>query len=227
MGNFMAISVFVRMGLMAALACMLSVPLTAQEVSRPQQNMFVIGGGVGLPAGDLEHLMSSAALIRVGYGYRFRRFFQADSGLDAVVGAAGINISRPSLVGELRIRDFEYMACFGGRAILPLAEDRLELFAGGGGAYLRYNEEAEIPGLNYYGSGVIDVPCPGCASRSGWGYYGTAGFNVALEQRHRVWLGVEARYIKGATSGNLLGTGARFKTEDQWLNTSLNLAVRF
>jgi len=223
----MAKCIFLRIGLMAASACLLSVALIAQDESRPQRNRFVIGGGVGLPAGDLKRWMSPAALVRVGYGRRVSRHFQMDLGLDAVVGAAGINITQQSLVGELRIHDVEYMVPFGGRAILPLAEDRFELFAGGGGIYLRYDEEAEIPGLKCYGSCYYEIPCPSCTSRGGWGYYGTAGVNFALDRRHRVWLGLEARYTKGTTSGTLLSTVAGFETEDRWLSTSMNLVFRF
>ena len=221
----MRICRFLRRSLMASLACIPALPLTAQDESRPWKHTFVLGGGVGIPAGDLRRFMSSSAAVRLKYGYRFTRNLQADLGLDAVIRAAGISITEQSMVGELRKRDDEYMVPFGGRAILPLAADRLELFAGGGAAYLRYTESADIPGLKY--SGWVEVPCPGCTSRSGWGMYGTAGANVALERRKHVWLGVEAQYIKGTTSGKLLGNGARFETKDRWLNATMNLILRF
>ena len=221
----MTICEFLRRSLTALLASVLAVPLSAQDTSRPRKNTFAVGAGVGIPAGDLRQFMSLSGAIRLKYGYRFTRNLQADVGLDAVIGAAGIDISQQTPVGELRIRDVECIVPMGGRAILPLAADWLELFAGGGVVYLRYSEYADLPDLVH--TGYVDVPCPGCTARSGWGFYGTAGINIALERRKRIWLGMEAQYIAGTTSGKLLGTGARFETKDRWLNTAMNLVFRF
>ncbi len=60
-----------------------------------------------------------------------------------------------------------------------------------------------------------------------WGIYGTAGANVALEHSKRFWLGIEAQYLKGTTSGKMLGTGVAFESKDRWLTTTLNLVGRF
>jgi hypothetical protein len=225
----MGICKFFRRRLSALLVCLLAVPLMAEERWQPGKNTLVVGCGVGIPSGDLRAYMSSSAAFRIKYGYRMTRYLQAEIGLDGVIRGAGISVSQQTFVGEVRKRDFEYMIPFGGRAILPLAAGRLELFAGGGGAYLKYSEEAQMANMPWcYGpSCYIEIPCPACASRSGWGYYGTAGVNVALERRKRVWLGVEAEYIKGATSGKLLSTGAPFETKDRWFNPSLNLVFRF
>jgi hypothetical protein len=224
MGNGLFLS---RIGFPALVICLLAPCLTAKEIPKPKvlKHSFALGGGSGIPGGDLSRLMSSSALVRLGYGYRLRIHLQLDLGLDAVMRAAGISISQQSLVGEIRVRDDEIMVPFGGRAILPVLKDRLEVFAGGGGAYLRYEETAEIPGVDAYNS----FPCPSCTSRDGWGYYATAGINVALHRWRSasVGVGVETRYFKGNTSGKLLGAGASFGTSDSWFNPTLNMMIRF
>ncbi len=225
----MRISTFLCRVYSLALAFSLLAPSVAAQSESPsaRKNQITLGGGAGIPGGELRQSMSSSALVRVAYGFRIRRHFQADIALDVVMRSAGISISQQSLVGEIRIRDDEYLLPFGGRAILPLVSYRLELFAGGGVVYLRYEETAEIPGLDVYGDGYVNIPCPTCRSRAGWGYYGTAGLDFALDRGQRVWLGVEGRYIKGRTSGALLGSGAPFGTNDTWFNPSMNLKFRF
>jgi hypothetical protein len=193
------------MGLMISVAYAMTTPLMAQ--SNSWKNMFTIGAGVGIPAGDLKQFMSPSAALRFKYGHRFTQNIQADLGLDMVIHAAGIN--------EMRKRDYEFAFPIGGRVILPLSSDCFELFAGGGGAYLKYNEA------------IWGNICSGCASRGGWGVYGTAGANVALERLRHVWLGIEAQYLKGTTSGKLLGTGVAFESKDGWWTTTLNLDYRF
>ena len=181
-------------------------PMMAQnDAHRPGKNMFAIGTGVGSPGGDLKQNMSSSPALRLKYGYRFTRNTQVDLGWDTVFHAAGIRGDK---------RDYEYIVPIGGRVILPLFSESFELFAGAGGAYLRYSE---VPA--YLGPGPTGV------SRDGWGVYGTAGANVALEHRKHAWLGIEAQYLKGATSGKFLETGVESK--DRWLITTINLVFRF
>ncbi len=220
-----------RRSLLALLLIFTALPLAAQDESRLRRGTLVLGGGAGIPSGDLTQFLSSSAAVRLKVGYRITRYLEANVGLDVVMRAAGISKSQQTWVGEIRIKDSEYMIPFGGRAILPMAAGWVELFAGGGGAYLRYDEEADIPGLSYsgdpYGSSSIDIPCPACTARSGWGYYGTAGVNIALERRKRVWVGIETQYLHGSTSGTLLGNGVRFETNDGWFIPTFNVVFRF
>ncbi len=196
-----------RMGLIISVAYAVITPLMAQsDAQRLWKHMFTIGSGAAIPAGDLKQFMSPSAALRFKYGYRFTRTIQADFGLDMVIHAAGIN--------ESGKQDFEFMIPLGGRVILPLFSDSFEPFAGVGGAYMTYNE-------------ARGSYCAGCVSRGGWGFYGTAGANVALEQKKHVGLGIEAQYLKGTTSGKLLGTGVAFESKDRWLTTTLNLVFRF
>lgn len=203
--------------------------LAAQE--RPWRQIATIGGGVGVPGADLRPHMSSSFLLRVNYAYRFHRNLQAEAGLDSLFGAAGVNKVESSAVGDIKIRDTEYLVPFGARAILPLARNRFELSVGGGGAYIRYAEEAGSPeGVQVYcpyGGCSVIVDCYTCKSRGGWGYYGVAGAAFALDARRRLWLGVTGRFVRGTTSGQPLGSVSRFETKDQWFATAVELSWKF
>src|SRR6185503_20018183 len=125
------------------------------------------------------------------------RYFQADVGVDVIFQAAGVRDFQDTIIGRIKIRDNETIVPFGGRGILPLGSDRIELFGGGGGAYLHYGESVQVPGSG----DNSNFRCRTCRSRGGWGYYTNAGANVALERRRRFWIGVETRLIHGKTNG--------------------------
>jgi hypothetical protein len=205
---------------MAASIMLAAVPLAAQERLTGRFSLTV-GGGAGVPGQDLEGLMTDSGLLRVGFGYRFSRYLQADTGLDAVIHAAGVDFSQSTIIGNLRVRDNEYLVPFGGRVILPIG--RVELFAGGGGAYLHYAEQVSVPG----GGSDNHFNCTICTSRGGWGYYATAGVMAAVDRRRRLWVGVESRGFRGRTSGDPLGSVPSVETHDQWVDTAAVLTVRF
>lgn len=193
-----------------------------------QRNSFSIGAGAAVPGQDLKPFMSSAIQFRLGYGYRFLRYLQADMGLNVVVQAAGVEGTIESPVGESKIRDFEYLLPLGGRAVLPLAHGWIEIHAGGGGAYLRYQEEASVPsGVHCYGNCYYDIDCLTCTSRSGWGQYATVGAAVALDRQSRAWLGLNTQFFRGGTSGDSLGSVRAPKSRDTWAVVSLELTRRF
>jgi hypothetical protein len=205
---------------MAVSTVLAAMPLAAQERFEKRFS-FTIGGGAGVPGRDLRASFEDSPLVRVGFGYRLTRYFQADVGLDAVIHAAGVDFSQSTFIGRLRVRDNEYLVPFGGRAILPIG--RVELFGGGGGAYLHYGESVEVPGSGTDSS----YNCTVCTSRGGWGYYATAGVMTAVDRHHRFWVGVETRAIRGRTSGDPLGSVPPFETKDQWINTAAVFMVRF
>jgi hypothetical protein len=143
--------------------------------------------------------------------------------MDAIFHAAGVRDFQDTIIGRIKIRDNEFLVPLGGRAILPLARKRLELFGGGGAAYLNYSETVEVPG----GGSDSSFKCQTCRSRDGWGYYATAGANVALEGSQRFWLGVETRLIHGKTNGDTLGAVPPLETRDTWINTAAVFTIRF
>ncbi len=193
----------------ALLVLLAAIPLAAQPY--PKHN-FTFGAGAGLPRADLTNLFADRPGIGVGYGYRFHRYFQADLGLDVIFGAAGVRDFLPTEFGDLRIRDFQYLLPFGGRAILPLARGRLLLYGGGGGTYMRYSERLRQPS-DYY-----RFECPVCNSRSGWGSYALVGGRVALDYDKRLWVGMTSKVYRGHTEGDPLGEVPSVRTRDRWVN---------
>ena len=172
--------------------------LAAQEPDG--KNLITVGGGGAFPGADLRPYMSSAFLLRLNYAYRFHRNLQAEVGMDALFGAAGVNKIVPSVVGDIKINDDEVFVPFGLRAILPLHHNRFELSAGGGGAYMTYSENASVPeGVTVscpYGPCYVNVDCPTCKSRGGWGCYGIGGADFAPAARRRAGVGDKGSVVR-------------------------------
>lgn len=203
------------------LAAPMAAPLAAQSLAR--QFSFDLGAGGAIPREDLTSFMTTSPLLTFGFGYRPFRYFQADAGLDTVFHAAGVRDFQDTIIGRLKIRDNELMVPLGGRAILPLVHDRIELFGGVGAIYLHYAESVEVPG----GGSDSSFKCQTCRSRSGWGSYAVAGVNVAVEHSRHFWVGVESRLIHGKTNGDPLGAVPPLETQDTWINTAGFFKVRF
>jgi hypothetical protein len=181
------------------------------------------GGGAARPKGDLGPLFSDSFLGGVEYGYRFHPNFQLDAGFDSVFGAAGVEDWLPTQFGNLRIRDFQTFVPFGGRVILPLYRDRIQIYGGMGGAYMRYSERIKQP----FEDSNFKVQCPVCASRDGFGYYGLFGVTTALDRDRRFRLGVGGRVYRGHTSGDALGAAPPRETADKWVNLFGTFTVSF
>jgi hypothetical protein len=195
--------------------------VSAQTLAR--QFSFNIGTGGAIPREDLSSFMNTSPLLTVGFGYRPIKYLQADAGMDAIFHAAGVRDFQDTIIGRIKIRDNEILVPFGGRGILPLVSQRIELFGGGGAVYLHYGESVEVPGSGDNSS----FNCRTCRSRDGWGAYAIAGVNVAVERSRRFWVGVESRLIHGKTNGDPLGAVPRLETHDTWINTAAVFTVRF
>ncbi len=199
---------------LAAFALLL--PALAAAQSFPHHNFtFAVGGAT--PRSQLSSFMQNAPGVGVGYGYRFHKYFQADVGLDILFGAARIRDFLTTDIGGFRIKDREYFVPMGGRAIVPLG--RILLHAGGGGAWMRYNERINQPSSYYR------IDCPVCTSRSGWGYYAQVGGDYFVGRNFR--LGVFSRFYRGHTQGEPLGPVPGVRTKDQWVNTMAQLGFSF
>ena len=195
-------------------------PLGAQEFYYPRHN-FTFGAGIARPRGNLYGLLDDAPLISIAYGYRFMRYFQADVGLDMAFGAAGVKDFLPTQIGYYRISDREYFLPFGGRAIAPLLSGRLLISGGAGGAWLKYHERTSQP------SQYIHIDCPGCTSRSGWGWYSLANVSYFLNSGKNFRVGATARMIRGHTDGGPLGLLPPYQTNDNWLNMWAEVGFSF
>ncbi len=186
-----------------------------------RRHNFTLGAGAGRPQGGIRGPLGDSPGIAFGYGYRFHPNFQADAGLDVLFGAAGIRDFLDTALGPLRIRDREFLLPFGGRAILPFLNGRLQIAGGGGGAFMRYAEMLRQPGEYFR------IDCPYCAARNGWGYYALVNASVALDRYQHFRLGVTAKKYRGHTSGDPLGYVPDLKTKDHWLNLFVEFGYAF
>lgn len=194
--------------------------LAAGETRFPRHN-FTLGMGAGQPRGDLRPFFDESFGLNLGYGYRFHEYFQADIGFETLFGAAGVRDFYRTEFGELRIKDYQFLVPLGGRVVAPIARGRLQFSAGGGGAYMRYQERIRQP------SNFFRIDCPVCGSRSGWGYYGLLGASVALDRYQRFRLGVNSRVYRGHTEGDPLGSVSGIRTRDHWVNLYGEFGVSF
>jgi hypothetical protein len=201
-------------------AMAVALPLSAQF--GPRRHTFSIGGGAGVPTAEIGPLVSVSPVLRVGYAYRLHRNFQAETGLDTVFYAARVRDYFQSNFGDLRIRDYEFLLPFGGRALVPVGRDRVLLSAGGGGAYLRYQERVRQPFGNNF-----RIDCPICQARSGFGYYAILGASVALDRARVFRLGASTRVVRGDTQGDPLGRFPGTRTSDTWVTTAAEFSVTF
>jgi hypothetical protein len=194
--------------------------LTAQEYRK--HNIFVLGGA-GIPGGELKEFTSVSPGLGVGYGYRFLEYFQAEAGYELLFGAARVRDFLPTFYGNLRIRDYQHFLPYGGRVIVPIDGDRIQLFAGGGGIYMRYSERVRQP----FAQQGLTFDCDVCAARDGTGYYGLVGGNVALDRSQLFRVGVTARFVRGETSGEPIGSVPARTTEDRWTNIFFTFGIQF
>jgi hypothetical protein len=205
----------------AAPLVLLAIPSDAQMPWG--KHNFTVGGGAAIPRDDLAPFFETTGALRFGYGYRFHRYFQADAGLEVGFQAARIRDFFESQFGDLRIRDYQYFVPLGGRVVVPFADEKAQFYAGGGGAYLRYSEIIRQP----FGDSGFRIDCPVCRSRSGWGYYGMVGANVALDRGRHFRLGGGLRVYRAKTEGDSFGTLPAVRTQDRWINPMLEFTFSF
>lgn len=180
-------------------------------------------GGAGLPRGDLRNVLSSSAGVGFSYGYRPIPYVQAEAGYETLFGAARIRDFVPTPFGNLRIRDYQQFIPFGGRAILPFADDRVQIYGGAGGVYIRYSERIRQPFTN----GGFRIDCPECALRDGIGYYALAGVSIAIDRAQMFRVGFGTKVIRGATEGDPFGAVPAAETRDRWVNVFGTVSVSF
>lgn len=194
--------------------------LPGQDFRKHNVNLVA---GAGVPRDDLQNVLSSSGGVGFSYFYRPVRFLAAEAGYETLFGAARVRDFLPTSFGNLRIRDYQQFLPFGGRVILPLANDRLQIFGGGGGAYIRYSERLRQPFQDY----GYRFDCPQCALRDGLGYYASAGATVALDRMQMFRVGGGVKVYRGAVSGDPLGAVPGGETRDRWVNIYGSFGVSF
>ncbi len=183
-----------------------------------QRHHFTGGLGAATPRDELSNYYQNAVSWTIGYGYRPVSFFQIDLGYDGAYNAARVNdYYETNTFGAVRIRDFQQYYPVGGRAVLPLADGKVQVFGGGGGAYMRYSEGLRQPSEYYR------IDCPVCNARGGFGWYALAGGDVAVNRAQNLRLGVTTKMYKGTTDGLSVGIIPAARTKDRWLNVYFHL----
>jgi hypothetical protein len=206
--------------LITAILSGLSTPAFSQPFNR---HSITVSVGAARPRGELRPWFSDAPLVTAEYGFRVHRNFQLDGGFDAAFGAAGTRDWLPTQFGNLRIRDYQNFIPFGGRVILPLADERIHIYGGMGGAYMRYSESIQQP----FEDSDFRIPCNICASRDGFGYYSTAGVNASFDRARRFRAGAGVKVYRGHTSGDAFGATPPRETTDRWVNLFGSFSVTF
>lgn len=204
-----------------ALGCLFVSSLAfAQSSSEFHRNNIVVGGGAAIPVGNTTNYLSTAPMFNIGYGYRFKRWFQADIGLSIAFGAANNQNAEVTDFGQIQGGDHEFMLPLGGRFIIPTPFKRIELSAGGGTAYLHYSET--VPSNQFVANN-----CYSCTSRGGWGGYGLGDVSYFLDEGHNFRVGASVQLISASTNGPAVGNVPALKTTDHWSNVIFYFGLSF
>lgn len=185
-----------------------------------------------MAVGNATNYLSTAPFIRLSYGYRFNRLFQADAGFEMAFGAANNQNPESTTVGLVRGGDHEFMApLLGGRVYLPLHLSRIGSSVGVGAVHLHYSETAPSNGGGYgygYGyGGVGGSACYTCTTRGGWGGYGLANVSYYLTSDHTFRVGTTVQYTVGHTNGQAVANFPATKTTDHWLELAFEIGLSF
>jgi len=198
---------------------------SAQEADSYRKFSLDISGGLLRPQGEMRRwqyaefggerrsLFQQTGLFGTHFGYRPIRYAQIDAGLELGVSAVGRRtISLVSFeTGEYD--DFIFFLPLGGRAVIPLASERLLLSIGGGGVYVNNIEISD--------SGVTD------AERSGWGAYGLGQVLFVFGESRRIGVGFTSRWTRVHLSRGFLPGYGSARIADQWLFLGATLSIRF
>lgn len=217
-----------------ASVCVIAPALTFAQSDPAEIHHHNISFGVGsaMPVGSSTNYLSTAPFIRLAYGYRFNRLFQADAGFQMAFGAAHNNQNAEvTTFGEVRGGDHEFFfPLLGGRVYIPLPVSRLQASIGGGAVHLHYSETASSNGGGYgygYGYGGYGSTCYSCTSRGGWGGYGLSNVSYFLDSNQMLRVGVTVEYIAASTNGEPVANIPGIPTTDHWLNLSFEFGASF
>lgn len=203
-----------------ASALLLSFSVAFAQSGDFHRNNIVAGIGPAIPVGSATSYLSTAPLVKIGYGYRFNQYFQADVGFQMAFGAANNRNAVETDVGPVQGGDHEYMIPLGGRFIVPQPFKRFEVSVGGGPVYLHYSET--VPSNGYY-----SVNCYTCTSRGGWGGYGLATVNYFLDENRTFHVGTTFQFISASINGQAVGSIPANKTTDHWANLAFEFGMSF
>ena len=201
-------------------ACLFASSVLFGQNSDFHRHNIVAGLGPAVPIGSATNYLGPAAFVKLGYGYRFNRYLQADAGLQLAFGAANNQNAVVTDFGQVQGGDHEFMIPLGGRVIAPLPFQRIEVSVGGGAMYLHYSETA--PSNGYY-----SPSCYSCTSRGGWGGYGLGNVSYFLDDNKNFRVGATFQFVSAATNGQAVGNVPAIKTTDHWVTLAFEFGLSF
>ena len=210
------------------LAMCLLIPLFAlaqDDSSEIHHHNISVGAGPTIAVGNSTNYLGTAPFLRVAYGYRFNRLFQADAGFQMAFGAAHNQNAEVTTFGTVQGGDHEFMfPMLGGRVYIPQPIKRIETSVGVGVVHLHYSETAPTGGGGYYGYGSS---CYTCTTRGGWGGYGLGNLSYFLDSNHTFRVGTTLEYIVGRTNGQAVANIPAIQTTDHWVNVAFEFGLSF
>jgi len=165
------------------------------------RNQVTFGGGWARQLNTPSYNAETATALEATYSYAVTPYIRLEAGVATALHPT------PDVCGSFgcyQVDDRFLWAPFGVRFALPLWRRRLELSAGGGGLYEKYSVGNDTP----FGFQSVD----------GWGGYFVGGAAVALDRRHRWWLGASPRWV--------LANPAEGR-HDRWFLIPLEIGWRF
>jgi hypothetical protein len=156
-----------------------------------------IGAGGGLPAGGyLTDEFSGGAAFAATYEFRLLKYVAPEIGLTDMLPKYTDYEKYETSVYNERVT----LLSFGVRGVLPLAHGRVELFAGPAAAHLWSS--------SYYLTQGYHAPA--------WLFEIDAGARIAVDRRHRFWIGPAARFARDAG-----------RPTEEWISLTGDFGFRF
>ena len=155
-----------------------------------------IGAGGGFPAGGYQtEGFSNSAAFSGSYEFRLFHYLAPEIGVQNLIP----NVLEDDKYGPLLGRERVSILSFGLRGIAPLRHGRIELFAGGGGAYL-WSSDSDFNGDR----------------SSNWLFQVVGGGRAAIDHRHRFWIGPTVRFSRDAG-----------RPTQEWVSLTADFGFRF
>jgi hypothetical protein len=187
---------------MRCLLTFLLLSSLVQAQSSQKNRITVSGGWMRQLYGYPYEQLTTAPVMGLSYGYRPLKFMEFEAGVVVALQPGGVSCNAHACYDP---NDRYIWVPFGVRFIAPLVAKRLELSAGGGGLYERYSVSNP------------DSPFGQFGGYGGWGGYFSAGAAVALDRRHRFWVGATPRVILA---------NPQYR-RDRWFTITSDISFRF
>ncbi len=156
-----------------------------------------IGAGGGFPAGGYRtSQFSNSAAFSATYEFRFLRYIAPEVGLTNLIP----NYTNFSEYGTSVSRERVTLLSIGARGVLPLANGRVELFAGPGATHI-WSSQAELTKGYQAPAWLLELD---------------GGGRIAIDRGHRFWIGPTVRFSRD---------GGR--PTEEWASLTGDFAFRF